>query len=630
MRAIFYKNRLVVCLLLFCSHLHAEVGEFLPLQDNTLYEDAAGAVSNGAGKGIFMGKVGPDGDELLRRALVKFDLSGIPPEAVINSVMVSFEINQVPQAGAIGDQASLHRVNQAWGEGSSNPFGAEGQGAPAQPGDATWIHTFHDTATWNFPGGDYEPQASATTSFGTGNPETMVFASTPELISDVKSWITNPATNHGWILRGDEIRSQNARRMASRECPADGTCFEDPPMLSIEYTIPSVVDHLLLTEITTDLTNPVGLTNAGDGSNRLFIVEQGGVIKIYDSESDSLLPAAFLDISAEVFSLEDPGGGNEQGLLGLAFHPDYPANGLFYVNYSTSPSAGVWHTVVAEYSVSADPDLALGPVRVILEFEQDARNHNGGDMHFGADGFLYIASGDGGGSNDQYDNAQNAFTLKGGMLRIDVNDSPQGDEELCGIVSDYAIPPGHAFPGSDDGCDEILHYGLRNPWRFSFDAASGELWIADVGQNAWEEVNRVVADAGSQNFGWSCREGAHEFNPNEVCDPPLVEPVLEYFHEQGNCSITGGYVYRGSLLPLNGMYVYGDWCSSRIWVASDGESGWSSVEWPDAAGTLSSLSSFGQDENCELYVVDREGPALYRIDDQAFVFADGYETRDCR
>jgi glucose/arabinose dehydrogenase len=625
-----FRNPLILTVFFFCLPLHAEVLELQPDQDNTLYEDEQGDVSNGAGMGLFLGKTGTDGDELLRRALVRFDLSGIPPGAVINSVSVSFVINQVPQNSASADSATLQRVTADWGEAGSNPFPPEGQGAPAQAGDATWLHSFYDSTAWTTPGGDYDSLVSATAAFGASNPEALVFTSTPELINDVKGWIANPSTNHGWILRGDEVRSKNARRVASRECPADQFCSEDPPALTIDYTIPSVVDHLALDAVTTDLTNPVSLANAGDGSNRLFIVEQEGLVRIYDTETETLLGTPFLDIQGEVFSLLDDGGRNEQGLLGLAFHPDYASNGLFYVNYTASPSNNVWHTVVAEYSVSGDPDVAMGVGQVIMEFDQDARNHNGGDLHFGEDGFLYIATGDGGGANDQYENAQNIGNLKGGILRIDVNSVAPGNAELCGIVSDYGIPPGNAFPGTDDGCDEILHYGLRNPWRFSFDAASGDLWIADVGQNAIEEINHLPVGSEGRNFGWPCREGTAVFDANAQCLPPLTDPVFEYLHEGGNCSVTGGYVYRGNQLPMNGSYIYGDWCSHRIWIATQSPDGWSSVEWETAAGNLSSLSSFGQDENCELYVVDREGRAVYRVEDGEQLFTDSYETRHCR
>jgi glucose/arabinose dehydrogenase len=626
-----YRNLSVLTLILLTLPLQAELVVLTPVADNTLYEDATGVISNGAGSGLYLGKVGTDGDELLRRALIRFDLSEIPANAVINSVMVSVVITQAPKSGAVPDSASLQRVEQAWGEAGSKPlFGAGGQGAPAQVGDATWLHTFYSNLEWNNPGGDFDGLVSATALFGTGNSEQLDFESTTALINDVKRWVTDPSSNYGWILRGDEARSQNARRVASRECPSTPGCLSDPPKLTVDFSVPSIVDNLTLTELTSELSNPVSLSNAGDGSNRLFIVEQHGLIRIYDLQTETLLTEPFLDISEEVFSLADSGGGNEQGLLGLAFHPSYATNGLFYVNYTSSPSLNVWHTVVAEYSVSVDPNIALEAGRIIMEFEQDARNHNGGDLHFGKDGYLYISSGDGGGSNDQYGNAQNTGNLKGGILRIDVDGSVEPNAELCGIVSEYAIPSGNAFPGNNDGCDEILHYGLRNPWRFSFDAVSGGMTIADVGQNAWEEINFLSAGTVTQNFGWPCREGAHEFNPDAECSPPLTDPVLEYPHQQGNCSVTGGYVYRGGQLPLVGSYLYGDWCTHRIWVAVPTQEGWQTTEWEAAAGILSSVSSFGQDENCEIYVADREGKAVYRIGDAERLFSDGYEKRLCR
>ncbi len=636
MRKILPRGYLLLVALLPALPLSAEVVELVPVQDNTLYEDAEGDVSNGAGKGLFMGKVGVDGGQRLRRALVKFDVSGIPANAVVNSVEVRFVITNVPQSGAAADTATLHTLDQDWGESGSNPPGAEGGGAAAQSGDATWLHTFFNTESWTNPGGDFEAQVSATAPFGTSNPEVLTFASTPELISDVEAWMADAASNHGWMLRGDEIRSMNARRVASRECPGDPSCGEAAPTLTIDYSVPSALDHLMLTEITTDLTNPVSLANAGDGSKRLFIVEQEGVIKIYDTASETLLPTPFLDIQGDVYSLKDPQGGNEQGLLGLAFHPDYATNGLFYVNYTSNPASNTWHTVVAEFQVSGDPNVAMSGGSVILEYPQNAKNHNGGDMHFGADGYLYIASGDGGGANDQYDNAQDLGTLKGAILRIDVNGAPPPGAELCGIVSDYGIPPENPFDGIGDGCDEILHYGLRNPWRFSFNAATEDLWIADVGQGDWEEVNQVPGDSAGLNFGWPCLEGTQEFRNDITCDPPLTDPIIEYSHVGGNCSVTGGYVYHGSRLPLTGRYLYGDWCTERVWVASEQNGAWLSEEWVGVANTLNSISSFAQDEDCELYIVDRDHQAnpelgaLYRIDDSERLFGAGFESRDCR
>lgn len=609
----------------------AEVVELTPVADNTLFEDPQGDFSSGAGEYLFFGKVGPDGDELLRRALVRFDVSAIPANAIINSVTMHVTINKVPSSGALSDSATLHRVTEPWGEaGSAHPFGAGGQGAPSEMGDATWIHGFYDTTPWSTPGGAFEPEILSSAPFSTLGVEEITFASTDALMAEIKSWLVNPSSNYGWIILGDEGTSKNARRIASRECVDEPSCFEDPPTLVIDYTVPSVTDYLSLSELTTNLDNPISAAHAGDGSGRLFVVEQGGEIRIFDTNTDSLIGTPFLDIQTEVFSLLDGGGGNEQGLLGLAFHPDYANNGRFFVNYTNSD----WHTVVAEYQVSeGNPNVADNSGTILMEFDQEARNHNGGDMHFGPDGMLYIASGDGGGSNDQYDNAQDVDTLRGALLRIDVDSPYDASAEHCGIVANYGIPEGNAFPGASDGCDAILHIGLRNPWRFSFDAANDELIIADVGQGAWEEVNRVPGNSSGLNFGWPCREGRNDFNVNKICIGALTEPVYEYSHAGGNCSITGGYVYRGSRLPIEGLYIFGDWCTERIWLAERSGDNWSAEEWEGVAATLTSIASFAQDESCELYVIDRgEGApgALYRITDSEQLLRSGFESYSCQ
>jgi glucose/arabinose dehydrogenase len=599
-----------------------------PVRDNTLYEDPEGDLSNGSGQYLFMGMTDQADGINLRRSVLVFDLSQIPPNAAIDSVEVRFEINQAPN-GAQPGVASLHRLVADWGEGASNALGNEGAGTAAEAGDATWLHSFYDSGFWISPGGDFESGASASAEFANGVPETMTFASTPGLVADVQAWIGDPSSNHGWLLRGDEETRKNARRMASRECGENPNCFADPPRLTVSFTTPSPLATLELTEISAALTNPIGATHAGDGSGRLFIVEQEGIIRIYDTNTETLLATPFLDIRDVVLSHVDPGGGNEQGLLGLAFHPDFENNARFYVNYTRSPAAGVYLTVVAEHEVSGNPDVALSVGETILEFAQDARNHNGGDLHFGPDGYLYVASGDGGGSGDVFDNAQNPDTLKGAILRIDVDGSPPEGAETCGVVSNYGIPPGNAYPGSNDGCDEILHRGLRNPWRISFDAENGDLWIADVGQGEREEINHVPAGAGGLNFGWPCFEGTLTFDGNAACEGTLTFPVIEYAHDVG-CSVTGGFRYRGGRLGVAGRYFYGDWCSRRIWTAGPADGGWFSEEWSLPPSVLSSLSSFGQDENCELYVTDREGGALYRIDDSERLFGSGFERLDCR
>jgi len=625
-----HKIVFILCIfltvMLAVTAISADVVELAASKDTTLYEDS-GDVSLGSGIYTFIGMTAGDKSipPSLRRTLLSFDLGSIPGNAVINSVQVTFTIDQAPME-AMADFATLHRMNVDWGEGASTTTRPGGLGAPAEPGDATWTHTFYDTATWTSPGGDFLATASATAPFNTSTPETMIFTSTETLVADVQAWLKQPWTNFGWVLKGDESTEKNARRLTSRESTG-----LPGPSLTVDFSVPSVVDHLSLTQLSAELSNPVSIANAGDGSGRLFIVEQDGMIRVYDLVDETLLPTPFLDIQSKVDS-----AGNEQGLLGLAFHPEYSSNRKFYVYYIRNPGAGFDRSVVAMYQVSeADPNVAGTSEAVLMEFEQDASNHNGGDMHFGTDGYLYIASGDGGGRDDDFGNAQDLNSLKGKMLRIDVDGTPPDGAELCGLVANYGIPSENPFTGGNDGCDEILHFGLRNPWRFSFDALTEDMFIADVGQRDWEEVNHVPLGSAGVNYGWSCREGAHDFDGN-ACISAYTDPVIEYPNSggQGNCSITGGYVYRGSRLPLKGRYLYGDWCSARIWIATRSGDSWSSEEWPAATAALSSLSGFGQDENCELYLVDRDAGsdfgALYRIDDGENLFSNGFEKLNCR
>ena len=354
-------------------------------------------------------------------------------------------------------------------------------------------------------------------------------------------------------------------------------------------------DDLSLEMVVDGFSRPVVLSHAGDGSNRLFVVEQEGRILVIDD--GVVLGSAFLDISSLVDS-----SANEQGLLGLAFHPDFAGNGYFYINYTHDPAgSGPDVTRVSRFEVSAeDPNIAdTSSETIVLQLEQPASNHNGGDLHFGPDGYLYIATGDGGGSRDQFQNAQDLGSLLGKMLRIDVDGG-----------SPYAIPAGNPFFDAVGARPEIWAYGLRNPWRFSFDRTNGDLFIGDVGQNEVEEVDfQPASSAGGENYGWSCMEGddAPDFNP---CDgSPLTSPILVYNHGSG-CSVTGGYRYRGSIATLAGKYVYGDFCSGRIWFASDSSGTWSAEEW---ANTNISISAFGEDEEGELYVADLGRGEIYRF-----------------
>jgi glucose/arabinose dehydrogenase len=339
------------------------------------------------------------------------------------------------------------------------------------------------------------------------------------------------------------------------------------------------------------LTQPVSITHAGD--SRLFITLQPGLVVIWDGTE--ILPQPFLDIQSLVLA------GGERGLLSIAFHPRYRENGFFFVNYTNSGG----HTVVARYSVSSDPNRA-DPMsaRQILFVEQPFSNHNGGQMQFGPDGYLYIGMGDGGSGGDPGNRAQNLSDLLGKMLRIDVDSG-----------TPYRIPPSNPFTGNPSVRDEIWAYGLRNPWRFSFDRATGDLWIADVGQGLWEEVSfQPATSIGGENYGWRRMEGTHCFNPGSNCNTgSLVLPVIEYGHTGGACSVTGGYVYRGSSFPrLQGMYIYGDYCNGKIWGATRDALG--RVTSRELLDTNILISTFGEDMNGELYVANHSG-AIHRIVD---------------
>jgi glucose/arabinose dehydrogenase len=592
--------------------------QFTPDQDVTLYEDGEGGVSNGSGNFVFIGRTGPDGDSMVRRTLIRFDVSAIPPDAIIDDVALSFEIVEVPFVSATGGTAALHRVQANWGEGGSNAPGPEGQGTLPQGMDATWLHRRFDTEFWGSAGGDFALQPSATTGYST-DPETLTFSYTPALVRDVRKWLRYPDENYGWVLLGNEGLDFTARKMDSRD-QGGGS----PALLTVEYHIEGPTDDLILEPVASGLSQAVVITNAGDGSNRLFIVQQPGVIRIVDLATGNLLPTPFLDISALV---DDQG--SEQGLLGLAFHPDFENNRQFYVNYTRDPGPGLDRTRVAMYQASlGNPNIADTAETVVLEFEQDFSNHNGGDMHFDPNGYLVIAAGDGGDGNDPNNRGQTLTTLLGKMLRIDV-DTVSGSEK-CGLVSNYGIPDDNPFNGPADGCDEILHYGMRNPWRFSFDARTGEMFIGDVGQGLWEEISYAPLDATGINFGWKICEGAHvRGSQSSLCDSGTL-PIIEYSSSgTGNCSVTGGYFYRGGIRSLQGWYIYADYCSARIWIATyDGED-WNSEEWSETP-TLGAIPTFGQDETCELYVSNFSNSTIYRFVDTEEIDHSGFEELRCQ
>ena len=356
---------------------------------------------------------------------------------------------------------------------------------------------------------------------------------------------------------------------------------------------PAVLAGIAVEKVGEDFEQPVQLTHAGDGSGRLFVVGRRGTIQII--EGRAVQPAPFLNIGSLVST-----GGSEQGLLGLAFHPDYRNNGRLLVNYTDTDG----HTVIAEYRVSVDdPDRAdAEAVKIVLTYEQPYRNHNGGMLAFGPDGYLYVGTGDGGSGGDPLGNGQKLSTLLGKMLRIDVD-----------AESPYAIPSDNPFVGVAGVRPEIWAYGLRNPWRYSFDRETGDLYIADVGQNSIEEVSfQPAGSAGGENYGWNDTEGSRCFSPGEACDKSgFVLPIAEYSHEEG-CSITGGYVYRGqSETALRGHYVFGDYCSGRIWTSVRSADGvWATTE---RLTTGLSISSFGEGEDGEIYFLDYRGGSIFRI-----------------
>ena len=389
----------------------------------------------------------------------------------------------------------------------------------------------------------------------------------------------------------------------------------------------------------------VAIRHAGDGSNRLFIVQQGGAIEIIDSNGDTL-PNDFLNIDP----LTSNGAFGEGGLLGLAFHPDYSTNGFFYINYLDNDG----DTVIARYTVSAgDPNIAdPNSALTILTVDQDFDNHNGGDLHFGPDGYLYIGMGDGGSGNDPCNRGQSndpttmdntgscaadasfggnddSRALLGAMLRIDVDSPGTNVSDACGEGVNYGIPNDNPFSDGNADCGEIYAWGLRNPYRFSFDRQTGDMFIGDVGQNAREEVDFLAAtSSGGENYGWVCREGIIQ-TPGQSCTAPnAVDPIIDYSQSStGGCSVISGYVYRGPETTWTGTYIYSDFCTSRLyWSVNQGGGNWSALD--ILATTAGSVRGFGEDEAGNMYFSTSNN--IYQLTDGDFVsdviFANGFEN----
>ncbi len=374
-------------------------------------------------------------------------------------------------------------------------------------------------------------------------------------------------------------------------------CFQDSATVDIQVLVaaPEEMDAILIASLNN--TGPVQVTYSHPGDDRLFIVGKNGQIRIY--KNGGLLATPFLDITALTSN------GSEQGLLGLAFDPDYVNNGIFYVNYTgfTPAGGGISRDtrIVAYERDALDPDLAdPSSASLLLSISQPETNHNGGQIHFGPDGHLYISTGDGGGAGDNHGvigNGQDPTTMLGKILRIQTNG-----------LAPYTVPADNPFVGVAGVLDEIWDLGLRNPWRFSFDRDTGDIYIGDVGQGSWEEVDFEPAGSGGGfNYGWRLREGAHCFNPPTNCDPGgLTDPVFEYSHAGGNCSITGGHVYRGQdIAGIDGFYFFADYCSGDFWSLINTTQGWQSdplTVFVGATPLSANILGFGEDSQGEIYI----------------------------
>ncbi|MFQ5888690.1 MAG: PQQ-dependent sugar dehydrogenase [Gemmatimonadota bacterium] len=364
-----------------------------------------------------------------------------------------------------------------------------------------------------------------------------------------------------------------------------------PRAATQETREPARMSGVRLVEVASGLASPVHLASP-PGDARLFVVEQDGRIRIV--RDGVVLPRPFLDLSDRVRS------GGERGLLSIAFHPSFATNGSFFVNYTDA--AG--DTRIERYRVSTDPDVAdPSSARLILRVEQPFANHNGGHIFFGPDGLLYVGTGDGGGAGDPRGHGQNRNTLLGAMLRLDVD---RGDP--------YAVPQDNPFVSDPSGRDEIWAWGLRNPWRSAFDRETGLLYVADVGQNRWEEISVVPALAAGLNFGWNRVEGSHCFTVPRCSREELILPVLEYGHAEG-CSVTGGLVYRGRLARrVVGHYFFSDFCAGwlRSFRYEEGRAR-DYREWD--VGRIGSVTSFGEDGAGELHILTAEGRVV-RLESQ--------------
>lgn len=372
-------------------------------------------------------------------------------------------------------------------------------------------------------------------------------------------------------------------------------------MVNMTTRFPNVAAQRVFDQVS--FSSPTAMLQAPGDSARWFVVEQAGLVRVFDNDQSVAQSDVdvFVDITARVTS------GGERGLLGMAFHADFATNNQVYLSYTGGATLTSFVSRFVFDPVSGNLDASSEAI--ILTVPQDFSNHNGGDIAFGPSGYLFVGFGDGGSGGDPNDRAQDTTNILGSMVRIDIDSA-----------SPYAIPPTNPFSSNPNcvngtgamSCPEIYAWGLRNPWRFSFDSQTGELWVGDVGQYAWEEIDRMEL---GMNYGWDDREGAHCFEPTVGCSTNSVDPITEYDHSVGN-SVTGGYVYRGSAIPeLGGYYVFADFGSGRIWaIPSSSQQGVAPLEVID---TSLSISSFAQGLNGELYVLDYGGGGIYQIVDNS-------------
>jgi len=373
--------------------------------------------------------------------------------------------------------------------------------------------------------------AGCSTPTGSPSAATSASASPPESVSPTASPTSSPTA------------TPTATPTASPSATPSPTPVPTPRITPTPSPVATPIppntgpDHLAAQLVVAGLVDPIGVTNAGDGSGRLFVVQRSGQVRVINPDG-TLRAAPFVDMSGAARFVS----GGEQGLLGLAFHPSFAANGRLFVDYTRGDGSGAWEEVVSELTASGDRSSANpASERILLVVADPFSNHNGGQLAFGPDGYLYIAMGDGGSGGDPYGNGQNQQALLGKILRIDVNGAHAAGKEYA-IPNSNPYAPGGVSPGV--GLPEIWAYGLRNPWRFSFDRANGDLYIGDVGQNAWEEIDRQAAGSrGGQNYGWNAFEGTHCYQ--SCAGVSYIPPIAEYSHSSG-CSVTGGYVYRGT------------------------------------------------------------------------------------